>query len=378
MNLQNKKKKLSIRVVIHPCKASAAGVYSLAIRVLYCRKKKEYSLGWRVHESNYRRDADRVVYSSEGILTRREVSLVNRLIRNEKEDLVRNYRLLERTDPGFTLERLMLKHRKEQYDQSVDKFILQYIDTLLEEGKQSTAASYTSGLYSLLRFCSLRKINFKDIDYVFVTDYIHYLRMRGISENSIHMYLSNFRAVYNKARKQGIRVCGENPFAGLNVRRQETVKRALSKEEIALIASADLRRYPQLEAARDLFMFSFYCRGMSFVDVIRLKHDGIVRDTIFYTRSKTGQRLQIGLLPAMKEIIEKYRTSGPYIFPYIHGQSPRDAYTQYRYSLGTVNRYLKRLGTLLNIGIPLTTYVARHSWATIAKNEGIPLSLISE
>lgn len=236
MNLQNKKKKLSIRVVIHPCKASAA-VYSLAIRVLYCRKKKEYSLGWRVHESNYRRDADRVVYSSEGILTRREVSLVNRLIRNEKEDLVRNYRLLERTDPGFTLERLMLKHRKEQYNQSVDKFILQYIDTLLEEGKQSTAASYTSGLYSLLRFCSLRKINFKDIDYVFVTDYIHYLRMRGISENSIHMYLSNFRAVYNKARKQGIRVCGENPFAGLNVRRQETVKRALSKEEIALIAS---------------------------------------------------------------------------------------------------------------------------------------------
>ncbi len=98
MNLQNKKKKLSIRVVIHPCKASAAGVYSLAIRVLYCRKKKEYSLGWRVHESNYRRDADRVVYSSEGILTRREVSLVNRLIRNEKEDLVRNYRLLERTE----------------------------------------------------------------------------------------------------------------------------------------------------------------------------------------------------------------------------------------------------------------------------------------
>lgn len=164
----------------------------------------------------------------------------------------------------------------------------------------------------------------------------------------------------------------------LNVRRQETVKRALSKEEIALIASADLRRYPQLEAARDLFMFSFYCRGMSFVDVIHLKHDGIVRDTIFYTRSKTGQRLQIGLLPTMKEIIEKYRTSGPYIFPYIHGQSPRDAYTQYRYSLGTVNRYLKRLGTLLNIGIPLTTYVARHSWATIAKNEGIPISLISE
>ena len=378
MNLQNKKKKLSIRVVIHPCKASAAGVYSLAIRVLYCRKKKEYSLGWRVHESNYRRDADRVVYSSEGILTRREVSLVNRLIRNEKEDLVRNYRLLERTDPGFTLERLMLKHRKEQYDQSVDKFILQYIDTLLEEGKQSTAASYTSGLYSLLRFCSLRKINFKDIDYVFVTDYIHYLRMRGISENSIHMYLSNFRAICNKARKQGVKVGKDNPFADLDIRRRETVKRALSKEEIALIASVNLRRHPRLEQARDLFMFSFYCRGMSFVDVIHLRNDWVVKDTIFYARSKTGQRLQVGLLPDLQKIIEKYRTDSPYIFPYIDSGSSRSVYTQYRYALGMINRYLKQLGRLLHIDLPLTTYVARHSWATIAKNEGIPISLISE
>lgn len=133
-----------------------------------------------------------------------------------------------------------------------------------------------------------------------------------------------------------------------------------------------------MEQARDLFMFSFYCRGMSFVDVIHLRNDWVVKDTIFYARSKTGQRLQVGLLPALQKIIEKYRTDSPYIFPYIDSASSRSVYTQYRYTLGMVNRYLKQLGKLLHIDIPLTTYVARHSWATIAKNEGIPISLISE
>lgn len=125
-------------------------------------------------------------------------------------------------------------------------------------------------------------------------------------------------------------------------------------------------------------MFSFYCRGMSFVDVIHLRNDWVVKDTIFYARSKTGQRLQVGLLPDLQKIIEKYRTDSPYIFPYIDSGSSRSVYTQYRYALGMINRYLKQLGRLLHIDLPLTTYVARHSWATIAKNEGIPISLISE
>ena len=110
------------------------------------------------------------------------------------------------------------------------------------------------------------------------------------------MYLSNFRAICNKARKQGVKVGKDNPFADLDIRRRETVKRALSKEEIALIASVNLRRHPRLEQARDLFMFSFYCRGMSFVDVIHLRNDWVVKDTIFYARSKTGRTARIFFL----------------------------------------------------------------------------------
>lgn len=167
MDLRNKKKKLSIHVILNPCKASGDEIYSLAIRVLYCRKKKEYSLGRQVHRSNYRVDGERVVYSPEGILKRRDPGSINRLIMEEKEGIVKSFLFLERTEPGFGLERLMQRHHKERHDQYVEKFILQYIDSLREEGKLGTADAYMSGLRSLLRFCSPRKIKFKDVDYVF-------------------------------------------------------------------------------------------------------------------------------------------------------------------------------------------------------------------
>ena len=100
MDLRNKKKKLSIHVILNPCKASGDEIYSLAIRVLYCRKKKEYSLGRQVHGSNYRVDGERVVYSPEGILKRRDPGSINRLIMEEKEGIVKSFLFLERTGAG--------------------------------------------------------------------------------------------------------------------------------------------------------------------------------------------------------------------------------------------------------------------------------------
>ena len=378
MDLRNKKNKLSIRVVLNSCKASEEGIYSLGIRVLYRRRKKEYSLGWRLHRSNFLPDKERVVFSPEGPLKRKDLGCINRLIKEEKGNLLKAGLFLERAEPGFSLERLMQKHHKNRCSQYVEVFMLQCIEELRGEGKSGTAEAYVSGLNSLRRFCALGKLRFKEVDYAFVTDYMHYLRTPTISQNTLAMYLSCFRAVYNKARKQGVEVREGNPFADLNFRVQETLKRALTKEEIARIARVDLRRHPRMEEARDLFMFSFYCRGMSFVDVIHLRRDCIVNGTLFYERNKTGQRLQVGMLPCMYEIIEKYRSRSPYLFPCIDVASSRTVYTQYRYSLGMINRYLKRLGELLHIATPLTTYVARHSWATIAKNEGVPVSIISE
>ena len=356
-------------------------------------------MGRQVHRSNYRVDGERVVYSPEGILKRRDPGSINRLIMEEKEGIVKSFLFLERTEPGFGLERLMQRHHKERHDQYVEKFILQYIDSLREEGKQGTADAYMSGLRSLLRFCSPRKIKFKDVDYVFITDYMHYLRARGVAENTVHMYLSNFRAICNKARKQGVKVGKDNPFADLDIRRRETVKRALSKEEIALIASVNLRRHPRLEQARDLFMFSFYCRGMSFVDMAYLQQEDIRDGMIHYRRRKTGQTYSVRIIPEVQSILDRYReTCSPWALPVLlefgaagllrplvyNGTTTDERrlfdeklYLRYKYSLSHYLRFFRDMCKRLDLPVKLSFNVARHSWASLARKQGIPVSVIS-
>ena len=117
MDLRNKKNKLSIRVVLNSCKASEEGIYSLGIRVLYRRRKKEYSLGWRLHRSNFLPDKERVVFSPEGPMKRKDLGCINRLIKEEKGNLLKAGLFLERAEPGFSLERLMQKHHKNRCSQ---------------------------------------------------------------------------------------------------------------------------------------------------------------------------------------------------------------------------------------------------------------------
>jgi len=272
----------------------------------------------------------------------------------------------------------MYNYRMELNWRYVDSFIVREIERLLQEGRSGTAGLYLSGLYSLRRFLRGQKITFRELTYCFLTDYIHFLRMRGISENTVNMYIRNLRAVYNKAQKQGINMGCESPFRELKLQTQETAKRALCKHDIARIVSVDLSSEPLLDRARDLFMFSFYARGMPFVDIVFLKHDSIINGIIYYERNKTGQRMQVRVIPPLAALIEKYRSSYPYVLPYITSFSDRTSYMQYRYALGNVNRLLKRLGRRLHLPLVLTTYVARHSWATIAKEEGFSIASISE
>lgn len=135
---------------------------------------------------------------------------------------------------------------------------------------------------------------------------------------------------------------------------------------------------PATDYARDLFMFSFYTRGMSFVDMAYLKKKDLQNGVLAYRRQKTGQQLFIKWEKPMQEIVAKYDTTGtPYLLPIIRNME-KDARKQYKNAAHLVNAKLKKLGEQLGLGIPLTTYVARHAWASIAKSKNIPVSTISE
>ena len=278
---------------------------------------------------------------------------------------------------NVTINELCDAFNKTKTQKTVFMFIQEQVTKKEQMKRQGTAMTYSNAYRRFKEFREDKDLTFDELTPDMMECYEAWLKDRRLKQNSISCYLRTLCTLLYKATDEGVRI-DNNLFSHVRLSYVKTTKRAISEKEMRAIATLQLPEGTSIAFARDVFMFSFYCRGMSFVDVIHLRNDWVVKDTIFYARSKTGQRLQVGLLPDLQKIIEKYRTDSPYIFPYIDSGSSRSVYTQYRYALGMINRYLKQLGRLLHIDLPLTTYVARHSWATIAKNEGIPISLISE
>lgn len=190
--------------------------------------------------------------------------------------------------------------------------------------------------------------------------------------------MRNLKSVYRQAKNEGYHVADADPFGNVRSKPRKTVKRALKRTELQRLYHTDLSQSPHLEFARDIFMFSYFCRGMPFVDVIYLKKSSLSNGAIGYFRRKTGQWLQVGITPQLDVLIAKYDSHSPYIFPVLLGEDEWELHNQYRQVFERVNRNLKHLGKLCGINTTLTTYVARHTWATLAKEMGTPAAVISE
>jgi integrase len=206
--------------------------------------------------------------------------------------------------------------------------------------------------------------------------YEAYLKARGVSMNTISFYMRNLRAVYNRAVEKEL-TPQIYPFRHVYTGVEKTVKRAVPIKTIKALKEQDLSLKPILDYARDMFLFSFYTRGMSFIDMSYLKKKDLKNGFLTYRRKKTGQLLTIKWEKCMEEIIDKYpKNETIYLLPII--TKPGKERKQYNNALHLVNYHLKELSTILKLQRPLTMYVARHSWASAAKFKNIPLSVISE
>lgn len=202
-------------------------------------------------------------------------------------------------------------------------------------------------------------------------------KARGISPNTISFYTRIFRAVYNRAVEEGA-TDDRNPFRHVYTGIDKTVKRALPLAAIKKIKALDLSFNPALDFARDMFMMSFYLRGMSFIDMAFLRKSDFRNGYVIYRRRKTGQLLTIEWTKEMQKIFDKYpENSSVYLLPIIKTPGTNERYC-YRNAGYNINHNLKKIAEMLGINFRLTMYVARHSWASAAKAKGIPLSVISE
>lgn len=260
---------------------------------------------------------------------------------------------------------------------SLSSFMQVNIASLKESGKLRTSETYRSTLNSFMKFMNGKDVMLSSMDEELMLRYETYLKEQGSSLNTISFYMRILRATYNRAVEKGV-TRQRFPFKHVYTGVEKTVKRAISYKKIRQLKEMDLSHSQTMEFARDMFMFSFYTRGMSFVDMAFLKKTDLNDGILTYRRKKTNQLLSIRWEKCMQDIVDKYPGNfSTYLLPIIT-QVKKDERLQYKNSICLVNRRLKEIGKRLGLLHPLTMYVARHSWASIARGKHIPLSVISE
>lgn len=297
-----------------------------------------------------------------------------------KRDVERFKRILadiSAKDNNFSADEVIEKFALISQEQSFFCFMRKSIERLKELGKQRTSETYTSALNSLKRFMHSEDINFDEFDSDLMESYESHLSELGLVPNSISFHMRILRAVYNRAAEKGIT---ENnlPFRHVYTGIDKTVKRAVDIRFIKRIKKAVLPMNSKADYARDMFLLSFYFRGMSFIDMAYLRKSDIRHGYITYRRRKTGQQLTIKWTAQMSEILNKYpENQTEYILPIITSSSvpPNRQYKSKQYY---INSGLKILATYIGLDMSLTLYCSRHSWASIAKSKGIPLGIISD
>ncbi len=351
----------------------------LYYQVIHNRVVRQINTGCKLYSSEWNESTSSVLVPSNAKDLRCEY------LNSLKKQLDRGFCLLERiitqleqSGEGYVSDKIVELYVETLEHHGFISYTQNLIIHLKKVGKFCTAENYLTTLNSFIRFRGIHgDVLFDEIDANLMMAYENYLKSEKICLNTSSYYMRNFRAIYNRAVNSGLTV-QRNPFKYVYTGIDQTVKRAVTLKVIRQIRDLKLDLDPLMDYARDLFMFSFYTRGMSFIDMAYLKKKDLQNGILSYRRQKTNQLLFIKWEKPMQEIVNKYdKIETPYLLPIIQNREI-DERTQYKSALHLTNCKLKRIGEKLRLPIPLTTYVARHGWASIAKSKNIPISIISE
>lgn len=285
------------------------------------------------------------------------------------EDLVRQGR-------AFTVDDIVARYVARKSELSFFHFMYDVTVQLSRLGRERTSETYATTLRSFKAFRMGVDVPVDEITPELMLYYEAYLRNRGLAMNTISFYMRILRAVYNRAVEQGL-TPQRHPFKPTYTGIARTTKRAVALNVVKRIKALDLPPHSSLDLARDLFLFSFYTRGMSFVDMAYLRKSDLRNGVLTYRRRKTGQRLTVKWERCMQQVVDKYApTQTDYLLPIIRPTgNPR---RHYQNALHLVNVCLHSIGERIGLSSRLTMYVARHTWASVARSKHIPISVISE
>ena len=368
----------SIKIVLDS-KPVSNGYYTVFLRILKDRKRKNLSLGLKCLKENFENEQftkKHKDYKAENQSLTSFKSRANQIIRDFQLDNL-----------SYTLEDFEIKFRGKdniEEDANVIDFFNEIIDEMTRAGRISNAKAYNDTKNSIIKFNG-SKFKFSDITPMFLEKYEVFLRENGSKNGGIAFKMRELKALFNKARKRKIIPKEPYPFEEYVISRlkSESRKIALTLEEFKKIRDIDLSDNPYLLEAYHYFMFSVYTRGMNFKDMMHLKWSDIANNRIYYIRSKTKGKLNLEIIPVVQKILDYYKTSNgfsKYVFPILLSDelTPIQVANRKHKVLSRYNRKLKEIAIIAGLDKKPTSYVARHSFATILKMSGTPIEKITE
>ena len=374
---------MKIKIILKTDRAYKNGRSPLMLRFTHNRTSKLVTLGLSVAPCYWDKEAEMLTADCPDRATLQSkidstlTGFQKKIKRLEALDIPVNFDTLFKVKPahiaGITIE--------QGFNEEIER-----LETL---GKYCSASKHRSLLSRLAQFRSLNT-RFDEIDLAYLRDFELFLRKEGNTNNSIATKFAILKAAYNKALADGIFIQKVNPFTKYKVGSlwTRTKKRAITKGDIQKLMALEIEPSHKTEYtrfAKDIFLFSYFTAGINFTDMATLRYGDIVDGRIYYSRHKTQKLLSFQLVPNALQIIQKYSKTGhakeDYIFPILNRnvhRTPQQIFNRTHKVLAKINRELKVLGKLIGLEVPLTTYVARHTYATVLKRSGVSVALISE
>ena len=371
----------TINVVCYKWKTLANGEYPLMLRICKDGKKKYQSLGisvlpryWDFTRNKPKPNCPNKEYIQKIILDK-QTELQQRMLEFNSEQ------------KEYTTTTLLNDENKRFELKTVCQFYQELIEQCKSNDKCGNRLIY-KGSYNSLKVFTKNQLDipFSTIDVSWLNKYEKWLRSKGNKETTMSLMFRTLRSAYNKAIKAKCARKSDYPFDEYKINKfdTKTQKRAIAKTEVLKftkeVDNIGKRQYVQL--SKDIFIFSYLCGGINFTDIANLTKVNITNGRIHYIRQKTGKLIKLGISEEAMQIIKKYESeSKGYLFPILNAnihKTPLQKQNRIHKMLGKINKNLKLIAAQLNVDANMTTYVARHSFASVLKKSGVSIALISE
>lgn len=373
----------TISVICYKSKTLANGEHPLMLRIAQNGKSTYKSLKISVAAKHW--DFERNVPKPNNP----NKDLIQKIILKTKLDYQQKILEKKANSEEFTASSLINEQKEEIRAKTVEEFYLSLIEDLKQKGRIGNSYAYLNSYNTLRNFNKGKKLNytFSHIDVSFCKKFEDWMRSKGNKDTTLSYQFRTLRATYNKAIEAKIVAREKNPFIEYKLSHfnTKTIKRALSKNDILKLINANCNGQSKLrQLTHDLFSFSYLCGGISFVDIANLTRQNIVEDRLIYQRQKTHGNINLLLSKEASTIIAKYSTyqqEAEYLFPILHCKrhiTPMQKSNRVHKICHQVNTELRAFAKELGITAEVTTYVTRHSFATILKKSGVNIGIISQ